>query len=159
MSFGPQIGSTVTSFHGFQGPGTRSAGWSDGQGNHVEADFLTVDLLSCEVQEVRVRKDQLRSAPFAALEQWARQVVLRVTYLLEPLAVLELDPAVQRVLVRSRPPVRNPDRTLYYEAVVQAPGEICLRRYAVLLATATRQGVPLQMTHETFVKLVDDIAA
>ena len=159
MTLSPQITATLAGLKGFSGPGIHSAAWDDGQGVEVSVDFTAVDTLSCAVSELRISKSALRGATDAELQAWAGEVVRRVTYLLEPLAVLEYDAASQSVLVRSQPPTQTPDAIMYYEAVVGAPGHLSLKRYSAPKSDPGRQTVDLHMTHEVLRRLVEDLAA
>lgn len=158
MSLSPKITASLCSLKGFSGPGMQTATWSDGQGVEVSVDFTVVDSLSCALRELRVTKASLQNASEEDLKNWAGDVVRRVTYLLEPLAVLEFDASTQTVLVRSQPPTQNPDETVYYEALVQAPGTLSLMRYATPKANPGRQPVDMQMTNELLMRLADDVA-
>lgn len=159
MMLSPQITATLAALKGFSGPGVQTASWDDGQGVEVSVDFTTVDTLSCALNDLRINKSSLRGATDAELQAWAGEVVRRVTYLLEPLAVLEYDAASQSVLVRSQPPTQTPDAIMYYEAVVGAPGHLSLKRYSAPKSDPGRQTVDLQMTHEVLRRLVEDLAA
>ena len=159
MTLSPQIMASLASLKGFSGPGIRTAAWDDGQGVEVSVDFTAVDSLSCALQALRVSKAALRGATDAELQAWAGDIVRRVTYLLEPLAVLEYDAATQSVLVRSQPPTQKPDEIVYYEAVVQAPGLLTLMRYSTPRSDPGRRPIEMQMTQEAFRRLAEDLAA
>ena len=102
-------------------------------------------------------KAVLNGATDTELQAWAGDVVRRVTYLLEPLAVLEFDASTQTVLVRSQPPTQKPAEIVYYEAIVQVPGTLSLMRYSSPKADPFRQPVDMQMTNELLQRLVNDV--
>src|SRR5205809_766081 len=54
-------------------------------------DFTVVDSLSCGFRELRLSADELKSAPFQALQSWADNLCKKVTYLLEHIGPLESD--------------------------------------------------------------------
>jgi hypothetical protein len=97
--------------------------------------------------------------PFDRLETWAESLCKKVTYLLEHIGPLEADREAQSVLVRSAPPTKEPDRSSYYEMLVQAPGQLALRRYVRSAGSAGRVACDIQVTHEVLIKLVGDIVA
>ena len=99
-----------------------------------------------------------QSAAFSALETWARNLSKRITYLLEQIGPLELDPAAGEVLIRSTPPDQLPDGAQYYEIILsQKGGTFLLNRFRSVKGTPGRSPVDIQVTHEVLHKLVDDL--
>ncbi len=133
--------------------------WSIEGGPAVAVDFTVVDSLSCAFRELRVSADELKSAPFDALQAWADALCKKVTYLLEHIGPLESDTTAQTVLIRSTPPTKQPDQTTFYEMLVQAPGTVSLRRYSRSAHNADRNLCDIQITHAVLTKLVQDIVA
>lgn len=130
-------------------------------GVDMALDFTTVDSLSCAFQELRMHVPHLAGASFAVLKQWAEDLSKRITYLLENLGPLEFDPTTQQVLIRSKSPDLRTGGARYYEILLQCQsgGRFFLRRFYSDPAQAGRDQVDLQMTHETLLKLVDDLVA
>lgn len=159
MSLSPQVTASLCNLKGFSGPGVQTVHWNDGGQVDVAVEFSIVDTLSCAIRSLRVKRTALRNATSDELKAWAGDVARRVSYLLEPLAVLEFDSSTQTVLVRSQPPTQRPDEIVYYEALVQAPGELSLMRYATPKSNPARQPVDMQITHELLLRLVDDVAS
>ena len=119
-----------------------------------------VDSLSCAFRELTLEVPGLQTAPFTTLETWARNLSQRITYLLEQIGPLELDPNAGQVLIRSTPPDQLPDGTQYYEIMLsQNAGAFVLKRYKAIKGTPGRTQVDLQVTHEVLYKLVDDLEA
>jgi hypothetical protein len=133
--------------------------WSIDNGPAVGVDFTIVDSLSCAFRELRVSADELKSAPFDALQAWANALCKKVTYLLEHIGPLESDTAAQTVLIRSTPPTKQPEQTTFYEMLIQAPGTLGLRRYTRGAHSVDRSSCDIQITHEVLAKLVQDIVA
>ncbi|MGE3818330.1 MAG: hypothetical protein AB7I30_02755 [Isosphaeraceae bacterium] len=94
-----------------------------------------------------------------ALRAWADRVAARVTYLMEPLKVLEHDREAGAVSVRSQSPSRRNARRTYYEAILRKDGTLTLSRIAYDETTGLRENVPCQMTVEVLERLADDFVA
>jgi hypothetical protein len=122
-------------------------------------DFTAVDTMSCSFREIRLRVPALASADSGILKQWAERLCSRVTYLLENIGPVEVDPEAGQVLVRSNPPDAQADGTAFYEIRLgsHANGNFSLRRYRAEKGAAGRTQVDMQTTHEVLVKLVDDL--
>lgn len=159
MLLAEQITQSLASLKGLSSAIPKTVGWSVDRGLAVEADFTAVDSLGSAFRELRISAEELRDRPLDALQAWARAICQKVTYLLEHIGPLELDAEAQTVLVRSTPPTREPERTAFYEMLVQAPGVATLRRYNRAPHSIDRETVDIQVTHEVFLKLVSDIVA
>ncbi len=130
-------------------------------GLDMSIDFTTVDSLSCAFRELRIDVPHLAGASFATLKAWADDLSQRITYLLENLGPLEFDPTTQQVLIRSKSPDQRTGGARFYEILLQcqSAGRFFLRRYYADPAQAGRDQVDLHLTHETLLKLVDDLVA
>ena len=130
-------------------------------GLDMSVDLTVVDSLSCAFRELRIDVPHLSGASFVTLKQWAEDLSKRITYLLENLGPLEFDPTTQQVLIRSKSPDLRTGGARYYEILLQcqSAGRFFLRRFYSDPAQAGRDQVDLQMTHETLLKLVDDLVA
>jgi hypothetical protein len=104
-----------------------------------------------------------RAAPAAAaatLSGWAQRVADRVTGLLEPLKVVEIDAQRGEALLRSDEPAQRADRLLYYEALLQNTTRATVRRYqGSHQAGGRREQVPFALTNEALAKLIADLGA
>lgn len=94
-----------------------------------------------------------------ALKSWAARLAARVTYLLEPLDVHEVDAAGRDVLLRSKAPSRRDGSRTYYELRLDARGALQLARFRYDEASRRRHPVPCQLTIETLERLADDLVA
>jgi hypothetical protein len=92
------------------------------------------------------------------LKEISDDVSARLTYLLEPVGVVELDHAKCVVQMRSNPPQKDDDGTHYYELFVRKGGSISLCRYQAQTG-APRQLVPAILTQEVLVRLAGDFDA
>lgn len=130
-------------------------------GVDMAIDFTVVDTLSCAFRELRMDVPHLAGASFAVLKQWADALSQKITYLLENIGPLEFDPTTQQVLIRSRSPDVRSGGAKYYEVLLQcqSAGRFYLRRFHSDPAQSGRDQVDLAMTHETLMKLVEDLLA
>lgn len=128
-------------------------------GIRLTVDLTAVDSMSCSFREIRLRVPALVGAETYVLKQWAENLCQRVTYLLENIGPLEVDPENGQVLVRSTPPDQQPDGTMFYEVLLQShsSGNFSLRRYSAVKGLPGRQQVDIQATHEVLQKLVTDL--
>lgn len=133
-------------------------------GFHLEAEGWQVtlaadksDSLSCALTELTLE----RNTPIQEeLPAWAARVAQRVTGLLEPLAVIEVDQPLGKALLRSATPSVRDGKSLYYELVLErATRSVAnLRRYAGdRTGGERREAVPFVLTHDAIVKLTTDI--
>jgi hypothetical protein len=94
-----------------------------------------------------------------AQRAWADRLAARVTYLMEPLVVVEHDREGGAVDIRSKAPSVRPDRRTYYEIRLRRDGTLTMARVAYDEAARRRNPVPCQMTLEALERLADDLAA
>ncbi|MEZ6064825.1 MAG: hypothetical protein R3B90_03760 [Planctomycetaceae bacterium] len=158
MSLRPALIAELSRLQGHAGP-VATAHVSTGGGVTLSIDFLAVDTLACEFEQIVVHAPAQQSAPFDALKRWAQQLSRRISYLLEQIAPLEFDEAAGEVLVRSTPPDQLTDGTQYYEMLLhsQQGGGLALRRYRAIKGQPGRQQIPMTTTREVLLKLADDL--
>src|SRR5262249_6011764 len=94
-----------------------------------------------------------------ALRAWGERLAGRVSYLMEPLKVLEVDPAGGEVQIRSQNPTTRSEQRGYYEVRLFEDGTLRMERLAFDEATRQRRPIPCQFTREVLERLADDIAA
>lgn len=159
MSLDRQLDDELNQLIGFHGPSAHTARLSDPGGLAVELDFTAVDSMSCSFAELRISVPSLTNAAFDAVKKWAEALCRRVTYLLENIGPLELDPDAGEVMIRSNPPDRQPDGTQYYEILLKthANGQFSLRRYRAEKGRPGRTPVDVQLTHQVLRKLLTDL--
>lgn len=138
-------------------PATVSISGPDGV--ELAFDLVAVDTMSCSLRELRVQAPALRNSPTDVLKKWADALSQRITYLMENIGPLEVDPDSGEVLIRSTPPDKQSDGTRYYEIVLaaQANNSFSLRRYRSSKGTPGREQVDIQTTHELLQKLAGDV--
>jgi hypothetical protein len=133
-------------------------------GFHVSADGWEVilaaekcDSLSCAILELGFA----RNAPIQEeLHAWASRVADRVTGLIEPLKLVEVDQPLGKAMLRSETPTVKDGKAYYYELLLERTSRTVtnLRRYAGDRNGEKREAVPFVLTHDAIVKLVSDIA-
>jgi hypothetical protein len=116
------------------------------------------DELSSALWEVDMRRVAPPSGGIT-LQSWANGVASRVTGLLEPLQVLEIDVERNEALLRSNHPSRRSDNLFYYEVLLKGTQAASVRRYQGNPGGGRREQVPFVLTHEALAKFVRDLAA
>ncbi len=141
---------------------------SSGVGAAVVAVNESPRALTCDVVEqnslavsfnlLRLTTDELAVADAPRLERIGKTLAARLTYLMEPIAPIEMDADSCVVQLRSNPPQRDDDGRSYYELLVRRGGEILLNRYRKENSSA-RQPIAATVTREVLMRLVDDFCA
>ncbi len=127
------------------------SGWSVG----VTAD--AVDVVGCRLWEVALRHSG-SAVPSGGLKTRAENVAGRVTGLLEPLRVVEVDEDRGEALLRSTTPDRRGDVLHYSEVLLQAGGAASVRRFEAPHGKERRRlQVAYSLTHEALAKIVADL--
>jgi len=159
MSILQKLSSELTRMIGFSSPTPATKLFSGPNGIQLEIDFTAVDSMSCSVEEIRISVPSLVGAPFDKLKAWGEEFCRRVTYLLENIGPLELDPDAGQVLIRSNPPNKTGGTTQFYEVVLQSHsgGNFTLRRFRTDKGQGGRTPVDIVTTHEVLKKLVSDL--
>jgi hypothetical protein len=94
-----------------------------------------------------------------ALREWGSRLAGRVTYLMEPLKVVEVDAAGGEVDLRSEAPTTRDEHRSYYQVRLFHTGRLRLERRAFDEASRTRRTVACHLTREVLERLADDIVA
>ena len=121
----------------------------------VEADLVAVDAIGCSFQTLAYTTDKLAGITLEELKTISQSLTDKLTYLLEPIGVVEADSDRCSVQLRSNPPQKNDDGTTYYELMVRRGGDITLSRYSKK-SGQLRQIIPAQVTREVLGRLADD---
>ena len=123
----------------------------------LRADLSSVDRIGCEFDELSLESPALQGADTRRLEKIASKLAAKLTYLLEPLRILEIDDQARVVQMRSVPPSRQGNLRSYYEVQVREGGAVALRRFEAERGKPRRQ-VAAHVTREVFRRLADDLA-
>src|SRR3954470_20393480 len=122
---------------------------------HLSCDVVERNSLAVSFNQLRVTTDELASAEAAQLERIGKTLASRLTYLMEPIAPIEIDAAACVVQLRSNPPQRDDDGRSYYELLVRRGGEIALARFRKENGGA-RQQISATVTREILLRLIGD---
>jgi hypothetical protein len=96
-------------------------------------------------------------APIGDLRQHAENLALRLNYLNEPIAVVEIDAVASSAQLRSSRPKPLTSAIEYFEVLVAKDGAASIFRYHHPVAQS-RTEVPFTLTLETLARLVDDLS-
>jgi hypothetical protein len=129
--------------------GDPDAGWS------VTLTADRSDMLGCLLWELSLHC----GAGVADLAGWAGRAAERVSGLMEPLKVIEVDNDRRQAQLRSESPLQRADKCFYYELLLQSGGSAVLRRFQAGTTTTHREQVTFALTHEVLAKLASDVAA
>lgn len=124
----------------------------------LEVAIANADTMSVAFNSFVFQSDRLAGADTALLSRIADQLASELTYLLEPLRVVEVDGNAGAVQMRSHPPYQRDKQARYYEVLVQRGGSLSLVRYE-RLPGEPRKAIPANVTEEVFYRLADDFAA
>jgi len=91
-----------------------------------------------------------------ALTRWAHALTQRITYLMEPLRILEIDTEDRHIELRSPQPTQRQGGRFYYQALLDHSGLLTLKRFRFDEADRKRDQVPMQLTRETLERLMED---
>jgi hypothetical protein len=153
MSLTDQINDELNRLRASGGAGALSA---DAPNGRLECDMAGVDAIGCAVDAFAFRTGRLTGASLEKLKKIGEDLSRRVTYLLEPIAIIELDAEGVTVQLRSSPPSQDGGVTSYYELSINQDG-LSLRRYQSQTGQP-RQAVPAHFTHEAFRRLARDVS-
>ncbi len=140
------------------GPHALSAPLSAG-GWSLAATADAVESVGCRLTELGLNRPAGDAPTAATLTQWAVRSAKRVTGLLEPLKVLEVDAGRGEAVLRSETPAIRGDRVEYYELRLIGDHAASLRRYRASRTASGRESVPFALTHEAVAKFADDLTA
>jgi hypothetical protein len=131
---------------------------ASGDGFTAAVAVECVDTVGCRLWELSLRP-AAETAP-VELKTWAEQLCQRVTGLLEPLSLVEVDALSNVALLRSEQPGQLGQDRFYYEVLLHGDGGSVVRRYqAPNTDKPRRQQVAFTLTHEALAKLVGDLTA
>jgi hypothetical protein len=127
----------------------------DDDAGRIEADLVAVDAIGCSFQTLALSTEKLSGAELDRLKSISETLTARLTYLLEPIGVIEADVDRCAIQLRSSPPRKDEDATSYYELLVRRGGDISLSRYSKKPGQL-RQIVPAHVTREVLERLAED---
>ena len=128
-----------------------AAGWT------VRLAADRADTLSCLVRELALARTAEPPAGLT-LRGWAAAVAERVTGLLEPLKIYEVDETRNEAVLRSEAPAKKGVALAYYEVRLTGLTAATVRRFTGSKTEGGRTQVAFALTHEALAKLAGDIA-
>lgn len=131
---------------------------AEAQPRKLSCALVERNALAVSFDTLRLATSELASASTADLERIGKSLSDRLTYLMEPIAPIEIDAQGCILQLRSNPPQRDDDGRSYYELTVRRGGEIALVRFRKETG-ATRRQVPATVTREVLLRLVGDFCA
>ena len=93
------------------------------------------------------------------LRAWGDRLAARLTYLMEPLVVLEVDGAAGSAELRSQSPTARGEVRSFYEVRLGRDRSLRMQRISFDAATRRRQPTSCQLTGEMLARLADDLVA
>jgi hypothetical protein len=126
------------------------------QGWHVTVTADRSDGLGCLLWELNLQRD---GSAGTDVQAWATRAAARISGLMEPLKVVEVDSSRQEAQLRSESPLQRGDKRCYYELLLSGLGTATLRRYQSFNGNGKREQMTFALTHEVLTKLVGDVAA
>ena len=115
----------------------------------VEADRL----------DFKARPEDAPDLVLGDLQAWADRLTARVTYLMEPLVLVEADAEGTTVELRSQKPTPRDGHRSYYEVLLDRGGRLRLHRVRVENSDRRRSEAPFQLSREVLERLADDLVA
>src|SRR4029079_16947412 len=86
----------------------------DCDAGRIEADLVAVDAIGCSFQTLGLSTAKLADSSLDELKTISDAIISRLTYLLEPIGIVEADADRCSVQMRSNPPQKGDDETNYY---------------------------------------------
>ena len=121
----------------------------------VRCDVVAADGVGCAVVELECQAIGRKTAS-NDLVRYANDLCKRVTYLMEPLRVVEFDPKAG-ALVLSEKPRRKGESVGYYHFHAKPTGATVLHRVEFNPKSKQRIFSPFALTHEQLEQLVEDL--
>ena len=87
-------------------------------GGRIEADLVGVDAIGCAFQTLAYSTDKLAAADLDRLKEISQTLTAKLTYLLEPIGVVEADVDRCAIQLRSSPPKKDEEATSYYLSLI-----------------------------------------
>ena len=139
----------------WQPPAGRQELFVAGNGWNTTVTADRSDVLGCLTWELQLQSE---GALAVELENWAKAAADRVTGLMEPLKVVEVDTTRKLAQLRSEAPLQRGKKKMYYELMLSQSGNATLRRFAKTDGAAGREQVAFAITHEALAKVAYDVA-
>jgi len=127
--------------------------------NRITLDLTALDSVGVAFDALEFAATDRNDWSSHDLNAWGERLAKRVTYLMEPLRVLEIDAGGGEVQIRSDAPTPRAETRGYYEVRLNRQGTCRLERYVYDEADRQRRRTACHLTREVVERLADDIAA
>jgi hypothetical protein len=124
----------------------------------LRVELVALDRLACAFDSFKLTARSLQGSSIEGLKKIAQKLSTRLNYLMEPISPIEFDAQGCIVQMRSNPPLKEADRTTYYELLVNAEGSLLLSRFQ-RPSGGLRQRVSAEVTREVLLRLAEDFSA
>jgi hypothetical protein len=115
------------------------------------------DTVGCLIWDLSVTRTTV-GGDRQTVAEWAKRSAERITGLVEPLKIIEIDTEKNEAMLRSTSPSRKGEVASYYEVLLTGLGGASVRRYrADTAAGGRREQIAFALTHEVVSKLADDL--
>ena len=119
------------------------------------AELVSLDALACACRSIQLHLPEQRQWSDEQMQHISDDLSQRLTYLLEPIRVIEFDRDQHVLQMRSMPPGRDAQGTAFYELLVQ-PRRLALHRFSAGNGQP-RQAIAMCFTREVLLRLVGDM--
>jgi hypothetical protein len=127
--------------------------------NRITLDVAALDAVGVAFDALEFATTDRADWSSPSLAAWGDRLAKRVTYLMEPLRVLEVDAGGGEVQIRSASATPRAETRSYYEVRLNRQGTCRLERYAYDESNRRRHRIACHLTREVVERLADDIAA
>ena len=131
------------------------------QGNVIASiDVYDFDRFAYSIKMIEVSKvtDEKKAIDVLdSLKNQAEDIVGKVSYLLEDLAVIEIDDVNNKALLRSAVPEIHGKEIRYYEVVINLGKRICMERFSYNSNEKNRKAIPFILTSEVLERVVNHL--
>jgi hypothetical protein len=123
----------------------------------ARAEIEAADTFGCALSQLSWSLVKGGTCQPAHLRAMCDRIVNKVTYLLEPLRVFEIDEEQQQAQLRSREPSPHDEGKAYFEFRLGRQGSIVLQRFMGQTGQP-RRPILASLTNEVLGKVLDDVA-
>jgi len=118
----------------------------------VRVQLADWDRLGCRMERL-----EMKGTPGHSLKLDPIRLEKELTYLGEPLRIVELEKHCGKAILRSFPPRRENGTVSFFEMVLDGPEGLSLTRLAYDRNLGQRSPVPVSMTRDTLERLLADL--
>lgn len=127
-------------------------------GQQLRVELVALDRLACAFDSLKLTAAALQGISIEKLKKIAERLSGKLNYLMEPISPIEFDAQGCVVQMRSNPPLKEADKTTYYELLVNAEGSLLLSRFE-RPSGGMRRRISAEVTREVLLRLAEDFSA